>query len=508
MTHCSWAEWCNWRITSVAGLRATLRRMYLPEAFAVRTLGRLLFGCILGGLGLGGFARGEVAPVRVSIRVDPSEVIENIPEDFLGFGYEASAVARSGYFSPQNKTLVQLYCTLTTHGLVRIGGNVSDHTQYVADGVAAARPQTQTTVINRQSLLDLGGFLRATGWKAIWGLNLGTGTSQEAVEEALAVSAALGDRLECFQIGNEVDQLPRFHGDYDAYHAAFLEYKAAIRAALPSAAFSGPDVASHADWAVKFATAEAADLRYVTIHYYRTGAQNPNATAKVLLQSDGSLDTKLRAIRQASRSSSVDYRIVETNSFYGGGKPGVSDRFGSALWCLDYLFHLASEECRGVNLETDINHLGWVSHYSPIFRDDRGNLVARPSYYAMLAFSLAGKGKFIQSRVENAQVNLTAYSTMDPHGVLWVTVINKDLLQSAEAEIALPPGYVGANLFRLSAPAVDSPDHVTLAGTQVSSDGTWTAGPLEEISVGKSLAELRVPAASAALLRCSPLESR
>jgi hypothetical protein len=463
---------------------------------------------MLSGLGLCGLARGEVAPVRVSISVDPGEVIENIPGDFIGFGYESSAVARQGYFSPANKTLVQLYCTLTTHGLVRIGGNVSDHTRYAADGVAAARPQSETTVINRQSLLDFGGFLRATGWKAIWGLNLGTGSPQEAVEEALAVSTALGDRLDCFQIGNEVDQLPRFHGDYDAYHAAFVDYKAAIRAALPSAVFSGPDVASHADWAARFAAAEAADLRYVTMHYYRTGAKSPNATVETLLQSDPSLETKLQAIRQAGRSSSVDYRIVETNSFYGGGKPGVSDRFGSALWCLDYLFRLASEECRGVNLETDINHLGWVSHYSPIYRDDSGRLIARPGYYAMLAFSLAGNGRLIHLRLENPGINLTAYATNDPHGILWLAVINKDLLRSAQAEIALPPGYVGANLFRLSAPSVDSADQVTLAGSRVSPDGTWTAGPLEEVSVGRGTAELQVPAASAALLRCSPLETR
>ena len=470
----------------------------------MREQAHLIF-CLLtlGGLSLGDWARCAVAPVRVSMAVDPAAVIENIPEDFIGFGYETSAVARRGYFSPANTTLVQLYRTLTAHGLVRIGGNVSDHTRYAVDGVAAARPESQVTVINRQSLLDLGGFLRATGWKAIWGLNLGTGSPAEAVEEAVAVQAALGDRLDCFQIGNEVDQLPRFHGDYTAYHEAYLAYKEAIRAVLPGAAFSGPDVASHADWATQFAAEEAADLRYVTMHYYRSGAKSPNATAEVLLQDDRALDAKLEVLRRASQSSSVDYRIVETNSFYGGGKPGVSDRFGSALWCLDYLFRLASAEARGVNLETDVNQLGWVSHYSPIFRDAAGHLTARPSYYAMLAFALAGRGRLIHVRLEKPALNLTAYATTDSQGALWLTVINKDLQASAEIEITLPLGYADADVFRLRAPAVDSADQITLGGAEVSSDGTWGAGRLETVPTGRGLAELQVPAASAALLHCS-----
>jgi len=31
----------------------------------------------------------------------------------------------------------------------------------------------------------------------------------------------------------------------------------------------------------------------------------------------------------------LEYRINEVNSFSGGGKEGISDTFGSALWCLD-----------------------------------------------------------------------------------------------------------------------------------------------------------------------------
>ena len=49
-------------------------------------------------------------------------------DDFIGFGYETSAVAVPGYFSKTNLHLIDLYRTLSPSGLIRIGGNVSDHT--------------------------------------------------------------------------------------------------------------------------------------------------------------------------------------------------------------------------------------------------------------------------------------------------------------------------------------------------------------------------------------------
>ena len=38
--------------------------------------------------------------------------------------------------------------------------------------------------------------------------------------------------------------MKQYAKDFGAYHAAYLDYKAAIRTRLPRAAFSGPDSAS------------------------------------------------------------------------------------------------------------------------------------------------------------------------------------------------------------------------------------------------------------------------
>jgi len=106
---------------------------------------------------------GEAAVIPVKILVDPQTVVGKIAPDFIGLGYETSAVAQSNYFSAKNAGLIRLYRNLSPHGLIRIGGNISDHTAYVPDGIPAVRPEENVTIINRDRLVDLGKFARATG---------------------------------------------------------------------------------------------------------------------------------------------------------------------------------------------------------------------------------------------------------------------------------------------------------------------------------------------------------
>ena len=448
----------------------------------------------------------------VTLRLDPQTTLAHVPPDFLGFGYETAAVAQTGFFNVDNRVLVQLYRTLSPHGVIRIGGNVSDHTVYNPDAVPAPNPESRTTVVNRANLSDLGAFLRATDWQAIWGLNLGTGTREDAAREAVAVSAALGNRLHSFQIGNETDLLPRFHKDYDAYLTAFRDYRAAVLAALPEARFSGPDVAWNTDWAVRFAHDEGKDLRYLTAHYYRGGAGQPASTLPHLLARDTAWQTStLLPLQTACANQPFGYRLTEVNSFYGGGKPGVSDTFGSALWCLDYLLDCAAHGCAGVNLETDVNHLGWVSHYSPIFRDAGTNtLHARPEYYAMLAFSLAGFGEYFKTTLEPASpVNLTAYAAQPVYsptgGTIWLTLVNKDLATDARVSFSLPTGFTRAGCNRLQASSAEGKDDTTLAGTAVTADGHWTAAAEPgSLPCKDGQLTITVPHASAALIRLQP----
>ncbi len=295
-----------------------------------------------GARGLRAATIGPGGAQAVRVIVDTRRALGTVPADFTGLGYEISSVSRSGLLSSRNATYVQLVRMLGNAGVIRIGGNTSDYASFAAEGQPVSAPKE--TVVNSANLRELGTFLDATGWRLIWGLNLGSGTEQQAVEEAQAVFAATKDKLLAFEIGNEPDLFGRGSPhrpkgfSYDDYLTEYRRYKAAIRAKLPTAFFAGPDAATVTDWVTRFAADEGNDLKLLTHHYYRECA-NPTSTLDKLLHPDPKLAPELQKLRTASASSHVPYRICETNSFCGGGKPGVSDTFGSALWVLDYHVH-------------------------------------------------------------------------------------------------------------------------------------------------------------------------
>jgi hypothetical protein len=446
----------------------------------------------------------EPGKVVVTAQLESAVTLGKIPDDFIGFGYETSAVAQPDFFSATNSRMIRLYTNLSRHGMIRIGGNISDHTRFVRDGAAAARTEKEVTIINRPSLDGLGDFARATGWQVMWGLNLGTGSREEAVEEATAVDQALGANLQSFEIGNEVDLMRKYTRDYDAYHAAYLDYKAIIRTRLPRATFSGPDVAGNLSFVEKFVATEWSDMKLATLHYYRGGQRDPKSTMEKLLAGDEKFDARLQQLHNLAESHHIGYRINEVNSYYGGGKEGVSDTFASSLWCLDYLFRLAAHGCSGVNLQTDINQHGFVSFYSPIAHDAAGVCSARPEYYGMLAFAMAGNGELIRVTLGKNDLNVTAYATRDARGTTCLTLINKDLTRDITIECPLPGGCRIVQAYRLCAPSVDARTGVTFAGSAVTEDGSWTPGASEAIAVNAGKCRTDLPHTSAVVLKFTP----
>lgn len=428
----------------------------------------------------------------VRIAVDARRKLGRVPDDFLGLGYEISSVAIPGLLSAQNRPYVQLVRALGSAGVIRIGGNTSDYASFAPTAPAISTPKG--TVVNSASLRELGTFLEATGWRLIWGLNLGGGGEQLAVEESLAVAAAVKDKLLAFEIGNEPDLFGRRAGHrpdpytYSDYLKEYRRYKTAIRAKLPAAPFAGPDAAGATDWVTRFAADEGSDLKLLTHHYYRECA-GPASTLDKLLHPDPKLAPELAKLSAASEASRVPYRICETNSFCGGGKPGVSDTLGAALWVLDFMFRLASAGCAGVNIETGVNQLGFISSYSPIAADERGNDSAKPEYYGMLAFAQGGRGQGIAIDCDAGDINLTAYAVIDRKQQLSVTMINKDTSRDADVTIATGGSFSHAELSRLSGPSLESKQGITL-------------GHVASVRSNGGRCEIHIPAGSAAILRC------
>jgi hypothetical protein len=356
-------------------------------------------------------------------------------------------------------------------------------------------------------LRDLGSFLEATGWKLIWGLNLGRGTVDAAVDEAKAVLAATGSNLFAFEIGNEPDlfshrEIHRKKGyDYGDYLLEYRKFRDALRKSIPRIPLAGPDVAVATSWVSRFARDEGRNLKLLTHHYYREG-QSPTSTIGKLLQPDPKLGPALAELQAASEACHVPYRICETNSFSGGGKPGVSDSFASALWVLDFMYKLAAAQCSGINMETGVNQLGFISSYSPIGDDERGNYVEAPEFYGMLAFAQGIGGELVDRQLRAGNSQLDVYATLKRDHQLCVTLINKESNLDATVSIESTLPFRNGSVLRLSAPSLESNGDVTLGGAMVKSDGTWRPDREETIPVSRG--KVLLPAASAAVLIMKP----
>ena len=451
---------------------------------------------------------GSVSRERVQARLvlDLSRTISTIASEFMGLGYEISSVARPGLLSAQNSVYVQLCRTLGSRGIIRVGGNTSDYASYAASSQALSSPETGPgSIVNEAVLRDLGTFLEATGWRFIWGLNLGRGTVEDAVEEAKAVLAATRPHLFAFEIGNEPDlfahrEIHRKKGyDYEDYLRDYRRFRDVLARSIPGIPLAGPDVAISTSWVARFAKDEGRNVKLLTHHYYREG-QNPTSSIEKLLHPDPKLGPILAELRAVSKSSGVPYRICETNSFSGGGKPGVSDRFASALWVLDFMYKLATAECDGVNMETGVNQLGFISSYSPIGDDERGRYVAAPEFYGMLAFAHGAAGELVESQLSAGNQNLEAYATITRDKRLCVTLINKEPASDASVTIERTQPFQNGSVLRLSAPSLDSSSGVSFGGAVVKSDGTWRPDRGEKIQGSGGKVIVRLPAASAAVL--------
>jgi hypothetical protein len=472
-----------------------------------------------------------------------SEATSPMPLNYLGFSCETAQLADPTYFAADNRELVSLFKALTPEGILRLGGNSSDFCWWKAE--AADQPPElpgsahradnwmphSFTAIEPVAVDHLAGFLKATGWTAIYGLNLGTGTPEQDAEEAAYVARRLGKRLLFFQIGNEPEyyrngnnRLRSQDWDFDKYLAQWMTFAKAVIARVPEARFGGPDVGSNVQWIIRFAR-EAPRLlpgRIVacTGHYYPMGPpDNPRVTAWRLLAPDPRMDQEVPRIIRAAKENHLLYRMTEGNSCYRGGKPGVSNAFCSALWAADYLLKLASFGCAGVNLHGGGasvirgalgGHLPGArlspeaaaiaaqgSFYTPIAGSREMGFSARPVFYGMkLAGVLAG-GRMRPAFFNESPANADAYAAEMPDGSTRLVLLNKDARQKLEIFISSPDD---AKLWRLEGPGLTAISGVTLAGTEIKPDKAWQPARVEHLASKDHRVRLVMEPASGAAL--------
>jgi hypothetical protein len=436
-------------------------------------------------------SRAEQAPkANISLTIGPAPSGPLIPEEFVGLSYESAQLANPGFFSEKNEALVKIFRELAPRGNLRLGGGSSEYTTYSDEappgpvpfevfGADTSKTVKKGTFTSSFALRNLRGFLDATNWSCLYGLNLGQGSVENAVREAAAAHRILGPRLLALQIGNEPDSFrrrfrPESYGSSD-YLAEWTRFHSAIVAVTPEARFAGPDISNKLPYLTAFAeeAKRHPDVILLTGHYYAMGpAGSPAATIENLLDSDPKTTTlkrrDLHVIAEAQETAGLPFRMSEGNSCWNGGQAGVSDTFASALWCAAYML-----QCMGRRGWTGVNlHGGGDGYYTPIAGAPSTGFRRRPEYFGMRFAQ-----HFVGCRVVTAVLNgaspfVDAY-VFARSEKMELVLINK----SSEGVVCgLPAGILAAPRLRLSAPAIYAKDDVRLEDVR-ERYGSASAGP-------------------------------
>lgn len=482
------------------------------------------------------FAFAETNPspaVRLTLRAD--RLGNKIAEDFTGLSYESAQLGNPHFFSGANTELAGFLRRLGGSCVLRIGGNTSEYCYWTPDPAKRANvpsdarnlesmrtggkanpvafglgvgPDTGKKApapvnITPEAIRNLREFLDACGWKLIYGLNLGTGTAEDAADEAAHVMDAAGSKLIAFQLCNEPDlffrnRIRKADYDFKQFAVEWQHFYQTIRAGVPNAPFAGPDTAYNNAWLVPFAKQFKREAVFLSQHYYAEGPPtDPSMTIERLLRPDRKLQDEFEGMKATMQESGLPFRLAETNSCYQGGKQGVSDTFASALWSADLMYELASAGGTGINF-----HGGGYGWYTPIAGTQETGFLARPIYYGMLLFSQAGAGELVASQLDHPELAplLTVYGLRSNTGAIKVAAFNKNLDRGVR--LTIDPGQRAQRVTALGlhAPRVDDTTDTTFGGAPVGAGGAWSAPRDETLPLENGVAALDLPAASAALV--------
>jgi hypothetical protein len=439
------------------------------------------------------------AAVQASVTIQSTK-IGTIGADFCGLSYEKTEMALP-FFQAKNGNAIGLFRRLSTAGHLRIGGDSVDITLWAPNGKGQSPGH-----ISPPDVDALAGFLSATGWKVLYGVNLATSTPALAAAEVAYVVEALGDKLAAIEIGNEPDG---YTGKYfpstwgpNSFIARWQQFADAILAKVPDVVFSGPAMGwlNHVPtWSTPFVTAVGKQVNQVTQHYYVGDGLSSASTMNLMLTPDQHLTNCIDALQVLSKSSKLPFRFTEANSFYNGGAAGVSNTGGSALWAADFLFRLAQGGATGANF-----HGGGSSRnsYSPI-ADSAGTILSAPPpmYYGLLLFSLAGPGSLLETSLSAGNVNASAYTIESASGGLNLVVINKDASQSLKLGINAGRKINKATAMLLTMPSLGSTSGLTIQESAVADNGSFSPQTATTLSVSGTDTSISVNAGSAALIQ-------
>jgi hypothetical protein len=437
-------------------------------------------------IGLCATAAAALAQSPVTVTVDVRAAGATIPPEFLGLSFESSNLLphENGgrIFSASNRALIDLLRTLGIRSL-RIGGGTADIPRYAMPADA--------------DIDSLFAFAAAADVKVIYTLRLPRTDAVRDAQIARYIQQHYGERLTCFEIGNEPDFYRRVYReipDYATYRPLWEKIADAVIKAAPEAKFCGPAAGGTTAWSRSFIAdfGKTGRIAAIVEHDYPGGDGNKisGAPARDEMLSRAWMehyDQFYQSFAAPAVARGLKYRLEETNNFTGGAKD-ATDTFTASLWVLDYLHWWAARGAAGMNF----HNRRWILNTTifPIDANDDGiqsGYDVHPIAYGIKAFDAGGHGAVVPVAVADPEaVNLTAYAVRDGSSV-FVTVINKkdpgDEPHDALVTIAAPGGFSRAEAMALAAEGgAAARNGITLGGSAIGSgrwDGKWSAVPMD-----------------------------
>jgi hypothetical protein len=438
-------------------------------------------------------------------------------QGFLGIATSLSTIpALAGPASDPDTPGVNLLKNLSPGAppLLRLGGNSADDAWWPTPGVSN---QHFLYALTPRWGANVKAMLTALGGKAILGVNLEEGPkidSKLAPAEVADFNRYVGKGLiDAFELGNEPEYFPlsvvngvrgvRGSDTIPAYGKKFSH----IASELGGAPLAGPGSVGP-QWLGELGTVLShvpSHLKLVTVHAYPM--KNCSRLAHLSVSdfftpaSIQGLADSVHGEVKAAAAHGEPLRVDEINGITCGGKAGVSNSFGEALWALNVLPALWQAGVQGVNFQSIYGDLNQVIHAQ---RSPAGwRISVQPEYYGLLAFADAAPAGSRLLRVSNPGLaHFYQFAVRAPGGSERVVLTNVGSV-ARTVGVTAAGGRRTGSMSLLSARSLSATGGATLGGQRLSPrTGQLTGKPhLTPVRPNaRGVYSVRVPAHAAAIL--------
>lgn len=399
--------------------------------------------------------------------------------------------------------------------LLRLGGNSGDNSWWPISGMRERYLYT----LSSQWGARVHALLAALGGKAIIGVNLKEGPridSRIATAEVHDFNRYIGANLiDAFELGNEPEFYPlsvvtgsRVPGPVTI--AAYTKEFSHIASELGGVPLAGPSSVGPV-WLSELGTVLSelpSRLKLVTVHAYPL--MNCSRLAH-LSMSDFFTGASIQGLADAihgevaaAAAHGKGLRVDEINGITCGGKAGLSNSFGEALWALNVLPALWQAGVEGVNFQAI------YGDYNQMIHADRSRsgwrVTVEPEYYGLLAFaSVTPAGSRMLTVSTPGLAGFYQFAVRAPDRSERVVLTNVGAVARTVGVSAAGTHGTGSLSF-LSAKSLGATSGATLAGQSLSPRTGRLAGSPRLTLVkpnSSGVYAVRVPAGAAAILKLS-----